>query len=82
MYFLESFPCRSLFDKHQAWGARYFFIYANVETKQDHVKVVSFAYSLVEVVSFTYPLVSFTYSFSRVVSLVRVVNFAYSLESQ
>ena len=58
-------------------GARYFFVYANVETKQGHVKVISFAYYLVRVVSFAYSLVgvvSFAYS------LVGVVNFAYSLQ--
>ena len=66
------------------WGARYFFIYANVETKQGHVKVVSFAYYLVRVVSFAYYLISFAYSLVGVVSfaysLVRVISLAYSLE--
>ena len=63
-------------------GARYFFIYANVEIKQGHIKVVSFPCSLVRVVSFAYSLVgvvSFTYSLVGVVSfiyyLVRVVSF-------
>ena len=47
-----------------------------METKQDHVRVVSFAYYLVRVVSFIYSLVrvvNFAYS------LVGVINFAYSL---
>ena len=64
------------------WGARYFYIYANVETNQGHVRVVNFAYYLVKVVSFAYSLVgvvSFTYSLVGVVSfiyyLVRVVSF-------
>ena len=84
--FSKSFPCRSLFDWHQTWSARFFFIYANVETKQDHVRVVSFTYSLVGVVSFAYYLVgivSFAYSLVEVVSftyyLVGVVSFAYYL---
>ena len=50
----------------------FLYIYANVETKQGHVRVVSFTYSLVGVISFAYSLfgiVSFAYY------LVRVVNF-------